>query len=36
MREAAVLYGVTMNDDGASQLLSIKLEQVGEEGEIKE
>jgi chromosome segregation protein len=35
MREAAVLYGVTMNDDGASQLLSVKLEQVGEKGEIK-
>lgn len=34
MREAAVLYGVTMNDDGASQLLSVKLDQVGEKGEI--
>ncbi len=35
MREAAVLYGVTMNDDGVSQLLSVKLDQVGEKGEIK-
>ena len=34
MREASVLYGVTMNDDGASQLLSVKLDQVGEKGEI--
>ncbi len=36
MREASVLYGVTMNDDGISKLLSVKLEQVGEKGEIKE
>jgi len=35
MREAAVLYGVTMNDDGVSKLLSVKLEQVGEKGQIK-
>lgn len=34
MREAAVLYGVTMGGDGVSQLLSVKLHQVGEEGEI--
>ncbi len=36
MREAAVLYGVTMSDDGVSKLLSVKLDQVGEKGEIKE
>nr|MDA3815412.1 AAA family ATPase [Patescibacteria group bacterium] len=35
MKEAAVLYGVSMNDDGISQLLSVQLDQVGEEGEIK-
>ncbi|MEA2006716.1 MAG: AAA family ATPase [Patescibacteria group bacterium] len=35
MKEAAVLYGVTMGDDGISKLLSVHLEQVGEEGEIK-
>ncbi len=35
MREASVLYGVTMSDDGVSKLLSVKLEQVGEKGEIK-
>jgi chromosome segregation protein len=34
MRQAAVLYGVTMGNDGISQLLSVKLDQVGEEGEI--
>jgi len=36
MREAAVLYGVTMNEDGISKLLSVKLDQVGAKGEIKE
>lgn len=35
MRQAAVLYGVTMGNDGISQLLSVKLDQVGTEGEIK-
>lgn len=34
MKEASVLYGVSMNDDGISQLLSVHLDQVGEEGEI--
>ena len=36
MKEASILYGVSMNDDGISQLLSVHLDQVGEEGEIKE
>lgn len=35
MCKAAVLYGVTMGDDGISKLLSVHLEQVGEKGEIK-
>ena len=35
MREAALLYGVTMGDDGISKLLSVKLDQVGLAGEIK-
>ena len=28
MRRASVLYGITMQDDGASKLLSIKLEEI--------
>ncbi|MEA1926513.1 MAG: AAA family ATPase [Patescibacteria group bacterium] len=36
MREAMVLYGVTMGDDGVSKLLSIRLDQVGEEGDIND
>jgi chromosome segregation protein len=36
MQEAALLYGVTMGDDGVSQLLSVRLDQIGEEGRIKE
>lgn len=36
MREAAVLYGVTMGGDGISKLLSVKLDQVGDKGEIKQ
>jgi chromosome segregation protein len=28
MRQASVLYGVTMGDDGASKLLSVKLEDI--------
>ncbi|OGL72110.1 hypothetical protein A3D69_03505 [Candidatus Uhrbacteria bacterium RIFCSPHIGHO2_02_FULL_54_11] len=32
MEKADVLYGVTMNDDGVSQLLSIKMEELGENG----
>ncbi len=35
MRQASLLYGVTMGDDGISKLLSIKLDQVGQEGDIK-
>jgi chromosome segregation ATPase len=28
MAQAHILYGVTMGDDGVSQLLSVKLEEV--------
>ena len=35
MRRANVLYGVTMQDDGVSKLLSLKLEEVEGSGEIK-
>ncbi|OGI26039.1 MAG: hypothetical protein A3J76_05510 [Candidatus Moranbacteria bacterium RBG_13_45_13] len=35
MRQASVLYGVTMGADGVSKVLSVKLDQVGEKGEIK-
>ncbi len=35
MREAALLYGVTMGEDGISKLLSVKLDQIGKEGVIK-
>ncbi len=35
MRQAALLYGVTMGDDGISKLLSVKLDQVGAGGNIK-
>lgn len=31
MHQANILYGVTMGDDGASKLLSLKLEQIPEE-----
>jgi len=31
MRRAAILYGVTMGDDGVSKLLSIKLEEASEQ-----
>ncbi|MCX6765676.1 MAG: AAA family ATPase [Candidatus Moranbacteria bacterium] len=34
MRQASLLYGVTMGSDGISKLLSIRLDQVGEEGKI--
>ena len=34
MRQAALLYGVTMGDDGISKLLSVKLDQVGQGGKI--
>lgn len=35
MRQTSFLYGVTMSTDGVSRVLSVKLNQVGEEGEIK-
>lgn len=35
MRQASALYGVTMGIDGISKVLSVKLDQVGEKGEIK-
>ncbi|OGI25414.1 MAG: hypothetical protein A3J76_04235, partial [Candidatus Moranbacteria bacterium RBG_13_45_13] len=35
MRQASALYGVTMGADGVSKVLSVKLDQVGEEGEIR-
>lgn len=34
IRQASVLYGVTMGADGVSKVLSVKLDQVGEKGEI--
>ncbi len=36
MAQAALLYGVTMGADGVSQLLSIRLDQVGENGKALE
>jgi chromosome segregation protein len=35
MRHSEMLYGVTMGNDGISQILSVKLDQIGEEGEIR-
>jgi chromosome segregation protein len=35
MRQASFLYGVTMSSDGVSKVLSVKLDQVGEKGEIR-
>jgi len=35
MRQASCLYGVTMGSDGVSKVLSVKLDQVGEKGEIR-
>ncbi|MDI6778236.1 MAG: AAA family ATPase [Patescibacteria group bacterium] len=35
MRQASILYGVTMDTDGVSKVLSVKLDQVGEKGEIR-
>jgi chromosome segregation protein len=35
MRQASFLYGITMGADGISKVLSVKLDQVGEKGEIK-
>jgi len=34
MRQASLLYGVTMNEDGISKLLSVRLDQVGQGGKI--
>jgi len=34
MRQAALLYGVTMSEDGVSKLLSVRLDQVGAGGKI--
>jgi chromosome segregation protein len=34
MRQAALLYGVTMGEDGVSKLLSVHLDQVGQGGKI--
>jgi chromosome segregation protein len=34
MRQASYLYGVTMGEDGISKLLSIHLDQVGQDGKI--
>lgn len=35
MRQASLLYGVTMGEDGISKLLSVHLDQIGQEGGIK-
>lgn len=34
MRQASLLYGVTMGDDGISKLLSVRLDQIGQGGRI--
>jgi chromosome segregation protein len=34
MRQASLLYGVTMGEDGVSKLLSVKLDQIGQGGNI--
>lgn len=34
MRQASLLYGVTMGEDGISKLLSVNLDQVGQGGKI--
>lgn len=34
MEQAALLYGVTMGADGVSQLLSIRLDQIGDGGKV--
>lgn len=36
MRQAALLYGVTMGEDGISKLLSVRLDQIGQGGKIVE
>ena len=34
MRQASLLYGVTMGEDGMSKLLSVRIDQVGQGGKI--
>ena len=34
MSQAGLLYGVTMQRDGISQLLSVRLDQIGEKGQL--
>ncbi|HBR71617.1 MAG TPA: hypothetical protein DEA27_02285, partial [Candidatus Moranbacteria bacterium] len=34
MRQASLLYGVTMGEDGISKLLSVHLDQIGQGGKI--
>jgi chromosome segregation protein len=34
MRQASLLYGVTMGDDGVSKLLSVRLDQVASDGKV--
>ena len=34
MRQASLLYGVTMGEEGISKLLSVKLDQIGQGGKI--
>ncbi|PIP27999.1 MAG: hypothetical protein COX29_03555 [Candidatus Moranbacteria bacterium CG23_combo_of_CG06-09_8_20_14_all_35_22] len=34
MRQASLLYGVTMGEDGVSKLLSVRLDQIGQGGRI--
>jgi len=36
MRQASLLYGITMTEDGISKLLSVNLDQVGQGGKIIE
>ncbi len=35
MRKASILYGITMSDDGVSHLLSVKLENIKTQSDIK-
>lgn len=35
MHQASFLYGVTMGDDGASKVLSVKIDEVGKSGKLK-
>lgn len=34
MREASLLYGVTMGEDGVSKILSVRLDQIGQGGKV--